>query len=103
MASVSIFATATDTDGLAPGAVHGGWSATGFGSGDAVLITAKAARTFFEGEHGVSFSRVLVVQDVSIETRSVGGQITHYVWCAVRNAGQQHVPVYTMTWAKVTP
>ena len=103
MGSASIFASATDTDGLGPGEIHGGWSAWGFGSGDAILITARAGRTFFEGEHGVSFSRVLVVQDVSIETRSVGGNITYVVWCAVRNAGQQHIPVYTITWARVSP
>jgi hypothetical protein len=103
LASAFIFATATDTDGLAPGQEHGGWSAAGFGSGDAILITARAGRTFFEGEHGVAFSRVLVVENVSIETRSVGGNITYYVWCSVRNAGTQFIPVYTITWAKVSP
>lgn len=103
MGSASIFATGTDTEGLGPGEIHGGWSASGFGFGDAVIIAAKAGRTFLEGEHGVSFSRVLVVQDVSIETRSVGGQITNVVWFAVRNAGTQHVPVYTVTLAKVSP
>ena len=103
MSSVSIFATLTDTQGLAPGQSHGGNWATGFGSGDAILITASAGRTFIEGEHGVSFSRVLVVEDVSIETRSAGGQITHIAWCAVRNAGQTHIPVYTIRWAKISP
>jgi hypothetical protein len=100
--AASIFSTATDTDGLAPGGAYTWW-ATGFGSGDAILITARAGRTFFEGEHGVSFSRVLVVENVSIETRSVGGNITQYVWCSVRNAGTQFIPVYTITWAKVSP
>jgi hypothetical protein len=103
MASASIFATAIDTDGLAPGEAHGGWSAAGFGSRDAVLISAFAARTHIEGEHGTSFSRVLVVENVSIETRSVGGNITYYVWCSVRNAGSTHIPVYSINWAKVSP
>jgi hypothetical protein len=103
LASVSIFATAVDTDGLSPGEAHGGWSATGFGSRDTVLITAFAGRTHLEGEHGLSFSRVLVVEHVSIETRSTGGQITHVVWCSVRNAGQTYIPVYTINWAKVSP
>jgi hypothetical protein len=85
LAGVSIFATAT-----------------GFGSGDAVLITAKAARAFFEGEHGVSFSRVLVVQDLSIETRSVGGQSR--IMCGVLyGMPDSSMFLSTMTWAKVTP
>ena len=103
LASVSIFATATDTDGMAPGEEHGGWSATGFGSRDVIMITAKAGRTFIEGEHGISFSRVLVVENVSIETRSTGGQITYVVWCSVRNAGATYIPNYTISWAKVSP
>ncbi|HEX6303809.1 MAG TPA: hypothetical protein VFZ76_06445 [Anaerolineales bacterium] len=103
MASASIFATAVDTDGLAPGQEHGGWWATGFGGRDTVLITAFAARTHIEGEHMTSFSRVLVVENVSIETRSVGGNITYFVWCSVRNAGNQFIPVYTINWAKVSP
>jgi hypothetical protein len=102
LASVSIFATAIDTDELPPGAAYTWW-ATGFGSEDAVLITARAERTFFEGEHGVSFSRVLVVENVSIETRSTGGDLTNYVWCSVRNAGTKSIPVYSITWAKVSP
>lgn len=101
--AASIFVTAIDTDGLAPGQEHHGWWATGFQSNDTILITAFAGRTHIEAEHETSFSRVLVVENVSIETRATGGQITYVVWCSVRNAGNVHVPVYTMNWAKVSP
>jgi len=102
LGSASIFVTLADTEGLAPGQVSEWW-ATGFNSQEAVLITAFPSRTHIEGEHGVSFSRSLAVEDVSIETRSEGGKITFIVWCTVRNTGNTHIPVYIINWAKVSP